>query len=312
VPRISTPAASALCSRIRTTVDSLATPRDETSLRALTETVWRDKWIVIGVTLLITVLVGVVAFLTPRKYSATVTLAVVSNRSGGGLGGGSSVLSQFGGIASLAGLPLGGDREKAEAIAVLQSEALTTHYIREHNLLPILFYKDWDPAAKRWRVSSPGRTPTLWRANERFKGDVRDVAESTKTGLITLTITWLDPHVAAEWANDLVKLTNDYMRDRAIAESERNITYLNEQAAKTDIAQVRTAVYAILESEIRRAMLARGTDEYALKVLDPAVAPELPSAPKRTIWVTVGFVAGLFVSIFIVLMRESWTRSGRP
>jgi hypothetical protein len=26
----------------------------------------------------------------------------------------------------------------------------------------------------------------------------------------------------------------------------------------------------------------------------------------------VGFVAGLFVSIFIVLMRESWTRSGRP
>jgi uncharacterized protein involved in exopolysaccharide biosynthesis len=58
-------------------------------------------------------------------------------------------------------------------------------------------------------------------------------------------------------------------------------------------------------------MLARGTDEYALKILDPAVAPEIPSAPKRTIWVIVGFVTGLFISIFIVLARESWIRSGR-
>jgi uncharacterized protein involved in exopolysaccharide biosynthesis len=292
-------------------VDSyVTTPHDTTSMRGIVEILLHAKWIVIGVTLLCGIIATTAALLTPRKYTATVTLSVVSNRGGGGLGGASSILSQVGGIASLAGLGMRGDTEKAEPVAVLESQALTTRYIREHNLLPVLFPKKWDPVAKSWRTDQ-GPIPTLWRGNEKFKGDVRDITESTKTGLITLAITWTDPQLAAQWANDLVKLTNDTMRERAIADSERNIAYLKEQATQTDIAQVRTAVYAILESEIRRAMLARGTDEYALKVLDSAVAPEIPSAPKRTIWVSVGTVAGLFLSIFIVLARESWVRSGR-
>ncbi len=285
--------------------------RDETTLRELVEIVWHEKWLVIGITLLITIVTGVTAVMTPRKYTASVLLSVVSNRTGGGLGSASSALGQFGGIASLAGLSLQGNSEKSEAIAILQSDALTMRYIKDHDLLPVLYPKEWDPVRKQW-LGDPRKTPTLWRGNEKFKGDIRDVAESSKTGLISLTVTWTDPRVAAQWANDLVKLTNDYMRDKAISDSERNIAYLKDQAAKTDIAQVRTAVYAILESEIRRAMLARGTEEYALKVLDPAIAPEKPSAPKRTIWVMVGFVAGFMVSIFIVLVRESWTRSGRP
>jgi uncharacterized protein involved in exopolysaccharide biosynthesis len=297
-------------------VDRLAVPhsvttQDETSLREIVEVIWAHKWIVIWITLLLTLAVGVTAFLTPRQYTATVLLSVVSNRSGGGLGAAGSALSSIGGIASLAGLSLRGDSEKSEAVATLQSDALTMRYISDHNLLPVLFKKEWDPVARNWRAGNRDKKPTLWRANQRFKSDVRDVTESTKTGLVTLTVTWTDPQVAAEWANDLVKLTNDTMRNRAIADTERNIAYLNKQVANTDIAQVRTAVYAILESEIRREMIARGTDEYALKVLDPAVAAEIPSAPKRTIWVIVGFVAGLFVSIFIVLVRESWNRTGR-
>jgi uncharacterized protein involved in exopolysaccharide biosynthesis len=298
-------------------VDKLAvahsvTTQGETNLREIVEIIWADKWIVVWITLLVTFAVGLTAVLTPRKYTATVLLSAVSNRTGGGgLGGASSALGQIGGLASLAGLSLRGDSEKSEAVATLQSDALTMRYIRDHNLLPVLFAKEWDPVAKTWRVSNPEKKPTLWRASERFKHDVRDVTESTKTGLITLTVTWTDPHIAADWANELVKLTNDSMRERAITDTERNIAYLNAQAAKTDIAQVRTAVYAILESEIRRAMIARGTEEYALKVLDPAVAPELPSAPKRTIWVIVGFVTGLLLSVFIVLVRESWSRSAR-
>lgn len=42
------------------------------------------------------------------------------------------------------------------------------------------------------------------------------------------------------WQDDLVRITNDYLRDKAIEESERHISYLNEQAANTDIAQVRS------------------------------------------------------------------------
>lgn len=280
--------------------------RRETGLREFFEIVWRDKWIVIGITAMFAVSTAVAAMLTPRKWTATVILAVVSNK-GGGLGGG--VLSSIGGLA-LPGL-LGRDSEKSESLAVLQSDILTTRYIREHNLLPVLYPKLWDPVAKQWRVRKPSEVPTLWRATQKFKDDVRNVNESTKTGLVTMTITWDDPQLAAKWANDLVELTNDAMRERAIADTERNIAYLTEQAAKTDVSQVRTAVYAILESEIRHAMIARGTQEYALRVLDPAVAPEVPSSPRRTVWVIVGIFTGMLMSLLVVFLREAWLRGGR-
>jgi len=48
-----------------------------------------------------------------------------------------------------------------------------------------------------------------------------------KTGLVTLSITWNDPNIAAKWANGLVRMANDYLRDQAIEESERNIAYLD-------------------------------------------------------------------------------------
>ena len=282
--------------------------RRETGLREFFEVVWRDKWIVVVITAVFAVSTAVAAMLTPRKWTATVILAVVSNK-GGGLSGGGGVLSSIGGLA-LPGL-LGHDSEKAESLAVLQSDTLTTRYIREHNLLPVLYAKQWDPIAKQWRVQKPSEVPTMWRATQKFKDDIRNVNESTKTGLVTMTITWDDPQLAAKWANDLVELTNDAMRERAIADSERNIAYLNEQAAKTDVSQVRAAVYAILESEIRHEMIARGTQEYALRVLDPAVAPEVPSSPRRTVWVIVSIMAGVLMSLLVVFLRESWLRGSR-
>ncbi len=51
----------------------------------------------------------------------------------------SSLATQFGGLASLAGVSVSGDSRRSESVAVLQSEALTEQYIQANNLLPVLF-----------------------------------------------------------------------------------------------------------------------------------------------------------------------------
>jgi uncharacterized protein involved in exopolysaccharide biosynthesis len=124
-----------------------------------------------------------------------------------------------------------------------------------------------------------------------------------------LTVTWKDPELAAKWANGLVRMANEYARDRVVAESERNIAYLIEQASKTDALGVKQAIYSILQSEINKEMLARGNNEYALKVLDPAFTPERPSSPKLALWLIMGFFGGLFSALFIVFVQNAW-RSG--
>lgn len=277
---------------------------EEIRLGELFRIIWRRKWIILSGTVVFGAAAALAAYLAPKKYEADIVLSPVSSSPGNGqLGGLSSLASQFGGIASLAGLQLGGDSRKAETLAVLQSQALTEKYIADNHLLPVLFSKLWDPVHRSWKVSDPKQTPTLWTANEFFRGKIRTVVLDPKTGLVTMSITWTDPALASEWANGLVRMTNDYLREKAINESERNITYLTDQAAKTDVVGVRQAIYSILQNEINKVMLARGSDEYALKVVDPASPPERPSSPRPLLWTAAGCLGGALLAMIIAITR---------
>jgi uncharacterized protein involved in exopolysaccharide biosynthesis len=267
--------------------------------------VWNGKWIIAAVTFAVTLGVAVLAWTAPEKYEATVLASPASEeqrRSLGGLGG---IASQFGGIAALAGISLNQSSEKSEVIALLQSRILSRRYIEENDLLPVLFAKQWDARGKRWVGVEAEDAPTPWIGTEYFRTHVLEVTENAKTGLVSVSVTWTDPEVAARWANDLVRRANEYLRTQTIDRSERHIAYLEAQATATDVAAVRTAIYALLENEIKTVMLAKGTEEYALKVIDPATPPEIRSSPKRRIWVSVGFLAGLSISLVIVFLRRA-------
>lgn len=279
--------------------------QDEISLKELFNVLWKGRVLIAIGTIGLTFAASITAWLMPKAYEAAVVISPVSDTSSGQLGGLSSLTSQLGGLASLAGISVGTDSKKSESLAVLQSEALTEEYIKRNDLLPVLYHEKWDEAKKTWAESDPEKIPTLWKANLDFKKKVRAIASDTKTGMVTLTITWKEPNIAAKWANDLVRMTNEFLRNKAIEQSEKNIAYLNEQAAKTDAVGVKQAIYSILQSELNKAMLARGTEEYAFKVIDPAIPPERPSYPQKLLWVLVGFAGGLFLSVFIVLVRSS-------
>jgi uncharacterized protein involved in exopolysaccharide biosynthesis len=286
------------------------TEQPELRLSELINLLRRRKRLIIGFAVILTVLAGIAAVLLPKHYKAVIVISPVTQTQGGGgqLSGVGSMLSSLGGgLASLAGLA-GNDSKRAESLAVLQSEALTEKYIQQNDLLPILFPKQWDANNKRWRVTDPASLPTLWKGNEFFKKNVRTILTDPKSGLVTMTISWTDAHIAAKWANDLVAITNDYLRKKAIDESERNIAFLNEQAAKTDIVTVKQAIYSILQSEINKEMLARGNDEYAFKILDPAVAPERPSTPPPPFLMAAALVGSLGLSVMIAFVYVCWIK----
>lgn len=276
---------------------------DSISLRELIGIVRRLSWLLLSLTAACTSGGVLAGWLLPKTYEATVVLSPVSNEGGSNaLNSLGSVVSQFGGVASLAGLALPGTGgAKAESIATLQSEALTERYIRDNQLLPELFSNHWNAQSQSWKTTDPEGVPTLWKGNRYFSKRVRSVYENPKSGLVTMTIKWTDPKLAARWANGLVKLTNDYLRDKALAESERAIAYLNGEANKTNIVELRNAIYSLIESQIKREMVARGSEEYALKVIDPAAIPEKQTSPSLPVWALVGLGAGLVLSGLVIL-----------
>jgi|HubBroStandDraft_5_1064220.scaffolds.fasta_scaffold89752_2 uncharacterized protein involved in exopolysaccharide biosynthesis len=275
---------------------------DQIDIRELIRVLWHKKWLILAVTFAFASAAAIAALVVPKSYKAVVVLSAVSNVGSNQLGSVSSLVSQLGGVASLAGLSVGGDTKKSESIAVLQSEAITEKYISENNLLPVLFERQWDKNAGKWKPMSAKRMPTLWKANDYFKKRVRSVVNETKTGLVTLTITWKDAQTAAKWANDLVALTNDYLRGKAIDETDRDISFLNEEALKTNVVEAKAAIYKILESEISKGMIARGSKEYAFKILDPAFAPDRPASPEPVLWISAATFAGLLLSSAVVFL----------
>lgn len=283
--------------------EQLRFSRDEVSLRELLQVLHSARWLIIAVTTIATLLAGIVALIMPPQYEATVLVSAVS-KNDNPLGSLNSLASRFSGLASLAGISMAGNTEHSESLAILESRALTEGYITAQNLLPVLFKSKWDSEKKQWKDTRPDKIPTLWEANKRFDEKIRSVTE-TKNGLISLTITWSDRRLAAKWANDLVRETNEYLRAKALAESERNITYLRDLISKTDLVAVRDAISTILENEINKEMLARGTDEYALKVLDPAVPPDRQELMRKVSVVLGAALGGLFLSVLFVLLRAS-------
>jgi uncharacterized protein involved in exopolysaccharide biosynthesis len=272
---------------------------EEISFRELSEAVSRLKWWITVFVAACTLTAGAVSWMVPRKYTATTILAASLNESTEG---------KLGGLASLAGMSLPDEEQKWQSVAVLQSEQLTQNFIAQNNLLPVLYAKQWDARLGRWKTSDPRKIPTLWKANRYFK-KIRDVQVDGKTGLVTMTITWKNPVEAAAWANGIAAMTNDYLRKKAIDKSERSIAYLNAEAAKTTAVEARQAIFTVMEDEIDKAMLARGTDEYAFQVLDPAYAPEKPSSLPFYAWMIIALVGSSILSILGVFLLIAWSKA---
>jgi len=283
---------------------------DEINLLDYWRVLVRYKVMIISITLLATIAAVTVAFLMTPIYRAEVLLAPASDDEQNSM---SALASQFGGLASLAGINLGSIGSNTDQVlATLSSRIFIGDFIVDKQLMQVLFADKWDASAKTWNVKSSSDVPTALDAYELFNKDILDVSSDKKTGLVTLAVEWRDPEQAALWANELVSRINHHEKEIAVKEAEQSIAYLKEQLAKTSVVEMQQAIYQLMEAQAKKIMLANVRDQYAFKIIDPAVVPEKKIKPKRKVFFVVGFVVGLALSIFIAFVRsESRRREDR-
>ena len=273
---------------------------DEIDLLELIRTLLLAWKTIVGITILCTGLAVVYALHAPEVFKAETLLAPASEEKSGA----SSALSQFGGLAAMAGISIPSDSNVEQVVATLQSRKFLRQYIDGKKLLPVLFEEIWDAKNQVWMVQPEEDEPTEQMAIKLFKNNVLAISEDKKSGLISLSISWKDPAVAAEWANDMVKQLNEQLREKAISDSQKRVGYLEQELAKTTLQDMRTVLYNLLESEKQKAMLANVNEDFALEVIDPAVAPETREKPKRKLIVALGGVCGGFLGIFAVFLAQ--------
>ncbi len=261
----------------------------------------RYKVMILLIVALSTAAAVFVAFITEPVYTAKILLAPAGKEKGNRL---SSIASQFGGMAAMAGIQLGGGGGGIdETLAILESRKFMRVFIKDENLMPTLFDKLWDEHRGVWDVEDEKDIPRLGKGVKKFK-DMSNISRDKKTGLITYTIEWKDPKQAAGWANLLVKRLNRHQQVSVISEAKKSIAFLKDELAKTSIVDMRQAIYRLIEAQTESIMLASVRKEYALKVIDPAVPPRLKSKPKRKILIILGFAGGLMFAVFVAYFRD--------
>ena len=267
----------------------------------------RRKWSIIATTIALMLSAMVAALILPKQYVATTTIAVSSeSMDQGGVGGGQAMLSSFGGLASMIGLSRQTASPEAVDVATLKSLILTEKFAEVHQLAPILFGKYWNATTRRWTGKYRHHAPTVWDTAEFFRKKVISLVVHPKTGLIEVSASWTDPKLAAQWSNDIVAMTNSYLREKSIREIQREIAYLEGQATQTSDISVREGIYSLIRREVGRMTIVQGNRQFAFSVIDPAFVPERPYSPRPVLWSLAGMLAGLILSSGMIIMRAGW------
>lgn len=280
----------------------------ETTARVLFDPVaaieiWLASWklIVIG-GLLVGVCAVAASFAVRPVFRATILVAPVASDGAGQLG---ALRAEFGGLARLAGINLGGGTDqKVEALATLQSDAFLRDFITDNSLMPVLFESRWNPQAGAWKDGK--EAPTLADGVEKFNERIRRVSEDRKTGLVTVRIDWTDRELAAQWANGMIRHLNEFMRRDAIATADKTIGFLEREIASNANVELRSALYRGVETQIHRKAIATVQDEFAYRIIDPAIVPDADRRifPRRSVFGIVGSVVGAILIMTTVLWRH--------
>lgn len=129
------------------------------------------------------------------------------------------------------------------------------------------------------------------------------VKNEKDSGMVTVSIESLSPNLAKQWVDWLVADINQVMKQRDVEEAVRGQIFLEEQLRKTNVADMRTVLYQLMEQAAKTIMFANVREEYVFKTIDPALVPEEKAKPKRALMAILGTILGVILGVMIVLIR---------
>jgi len=292
---------------------------DEVNLQEMFSVIWRGKLTIITITFLFAVIGVFYALSLPNIYKSEVLLAPAEESQGGMSG----LASQFGGLASIAGVNLGGKGSDKTGLSleILKSRAFVTSFVNEHNLKPIimaaeswdlsknelLYNKDlYDSNSETWsrKVKPPlNPEPSNLEVHEYFVNNNLLINQDADTGLVTVGVKHLSPYIAKEIVEKLITSLNGKMKKDDIKESAESIKYLRKALNSTPLGEMKKVFYQLIEQQEQTKMLASVREQYVLKTIDPPVVAEIKDSPGRALICVIAVLIGFILSTLLVLAR---------
>lgn len=258
----------------------------------------------------LTTLIGIIYSLMAPQIWTSHALLTVAESENPTIGGSSSL----GGLASIAGFNSSeGNIEGSKALAKVKSREFFSHLITFDDVLPnLMAQKSFDPdtqktifdtdiyddKSKEWVNGSP----TNWIAYKVYLKNIRIIMDP-KTSFITVSISNRSPYFAESFLSLIIQEVNSQSQKKDLQESADSLNYLYQELANSSQTEVRTTISQLIESQLKKQMLARVKTDYILEGLDKPFVPKERTSPQRTRITIVSFFVGLILAVFFTLIR---------
>jgi hypothetical protein len=293
---------------------------DEIDLRELFYVLLEGKWIIVSLTAFVSIIGVIYSLSLPNIYQSNTMLVSVNSSSGI-----SGALGSYNGLAGLAGisLPSGGDEgNSAKAIQKISSLSFFENSILPNIHLPdLMAVKSWnsktntlafddsiyDTNSNTWirDFSYPQQQiPSAQESFAVFQTEHLSLSEDKKSGFITLSIKHRSPFVAKQWIELVVNEVNAFYRQKDKSESEKAVSYLNQQISMTSLSEIKQVIAQLLQEETKKLTLIEANQYYVFDYIDPPAVMEKKSEPKRALICILSALLGGMLSIVLVFIRH--------
>jgi LPS O-antigen subunit length determinant protein (WzzB/FepE family) len=289
---------------------------DEIELSELLSAIWNRKIFICLVTSFFSIVSILYALSLPNIYTSHALLKSAENSSSS-----SGLLSQYSGMASLAGISLGssGSSDKSlEAIERIRSYTFfSKFFLPEISYQDLVAVKDWERSTNTLvydeEVFDSNSTKWLGTVSpqDAYKtyNDMISIYQDKKTFFVSISIKHYSPNIAKEWVDLIVNKINSSMRDEEKVTTLKSIEFLNEQIQKVNFLEVRQSIASLQENQMKSLMLIESNSDYIFKTIDSSIIPEKKSEPKRSLIVIIATILGFFISLVVVLILHIMKKS---
>ena len=299
---------------------------DEIDLRELFSVLWKGKISIFVVTFLGAMFSVGYALSLPNIYTAEAVMVPKAESSSlSGLAG------QFGGLAGLAGIDVGGGRTASKtqiALETLKSRAFFAEYMYEDVLVALMAAEGWDresdelvineeiyePSSQTWfrgDVQSPFRKkPSVQKAYGVFKNHLF-VAEDTKTGFVSVKVKHYSATVARDWVLAVLGGIEASVREKEVREAEKSIVFLKAESSENSLISLNEVFASLIEEQTKKIVLANASEEYVFEIIEPPVAAEIKTEPKRAlICIIITLLSGIFSVVYVLIRHYAFEKIG--
>ena len=236
---------------------------DEINMLDYWRVIWGGKIFLLLIVIVSSFTTAVVSLLMPNIYQVTAIITPVVTQ---GVGGLPPRAQQLG---NLLGMSLPTSPLSLEIISLLNSNILREKIIEKYNLLPVLFYQQWDEEKRIWKKTEKGIPfliqkiikkiapanpkevkremdgPEIWDGLRTMDKIVK-VNNNFKENTIKISVNFPDPAMAAKMANYFLTTLNDHMTSEAKRVARINMKYLEQQIDKTADPFIKQNIYALI------------------------------------------------------------------